>query len=146
LESPVAMYDGDGFPDPDRVVRRQVVDEPDEDGRPAAAEEGRTGDHAVVAPDGARRQPRMKRVKRLPLVDQEELGVRRHHARPTDVDGRGPVHVHAVGRIGTGGKARDGLRDGCDGKLFEEGRRRWARWKLVRKDPATSTRAEQDVA
>src|SRR5206468_11658424 len=50
------------------------------------------------------------------------------------------------GGSGSGGKPRDGLRDGRDGKLFEKGRRRRARAELIGKDSATSHRAEQDVA
>ena len=56
LEPAVAVNGGDGLPDADGIVLRKIVDEADEERGAAAGDEGRTGRHAVVAPDHVRGQ------------------------------------------------------------------------------------------
>src|SRR5207302_3066543 len=103
--------------------------------RTAARQERRTGGHAVVAPDDVRRQLWVERMRRRPLVDQEELRVGRDGARSGDVERRGSVHVYAVGRIGKGRKRINWTRQGRNRQLHDERRGAWARRQRVCEGP-----------
>src|SRR5438094_1743872 len=87
----------------------------------------------------------MKRMGRRAFVDQEDLRVRRHPAWPRDMEGGGPGYVHAISGIGSRGKRRDRLRDGCNRQFDEERRRGRARRQPVSEGPATRRRSEHAV-